>query len=169
MIAETNKILDQHPLSYGELLHWISLWVSISMVDRSDRQSFWSTKKVNMYEGAPYCLSSYMTRRHFEEILSALRYTNRAPTQQCDWFWEIYQLIEVWNVHMMENFILSWINTIDESMSKWINEYTCFGYMYVPRKPWKFGNEYHDVGCALSNVIWQVDLSPGERLTCPSC
>ena len=28
MIAETNKILDQHPLSYGELLHWISLWVS---------------------------------------------------------------------------------------------------------------------------------------------
>ena len=27
MIAETNKILDQHPLSYGELLHWIGLWV----------------------------------------------------------------------------------------------------------------------------------------------
>ena len=25
MIAETNKSLDQHPLSYYELLHWISL------------------------------------------------------------------------------------------------------------------------------------------------
>ena len=36
MIAETNKILDQRPLSYGELLCWISLWVLISMVDGSD-------------------------------------------------------------------------------------------------------------------------------------
>ena len=72
MIAETNKILDQHPLSYGELLLWISLWVLISTVDGSDSQSFWSTKKINMYEGMPYHLSSYMTWRHFEEILSAL-------------------------------------------------------------------------------------------------
>ena len=70
MIAETNKILDQHPLSYGELLHWIGLWVLISTVDGSDYWSFWSTKRINMYEDMPYCLSSYMTRRHFEESLS---------------------------------------------------------------------------------------------------
>ena len=125
MIAETNKILDQHTLSYGELLCWIGLWVIISTVDGSGCQSFWLMKKVNMYKGTPYRLSSYMTQRCFEEILSALRYTNRTPTQQRDQFWEICQLIEVWNVHMMENFILSWINAIDESMSKWINEYTC--------------------------------------------
>ena len=61
----------------------------------------------------------------------------------------------------MENFISSWINTIDESMSRWINEYTCPGYMYVPRMLWKFGNEYHNVGCALSDDIWQVDLREG--------
>ena len=72
MIAETNKILDQHPLSYGELLHWIGLWVLISMVDGSNHQSFWSMKKVNMYKGMLYRLSSYMTQRCFEEILSAL-------------------------------------------------------------------------------------------------
>ena len=162
MIAETNKILDQHPLSYGELLCWIRLWVLISMVDGSDCWSFWSTKKINMYKGVPYCLSSYMTQRCFEEILSALQYTNRTPTQQHDRFWEICQLIEVWNAHMMENFIPSWINAIGESMSKWINEYTCPGYMYVPRKPWKFGNEYHNMGCALSDVIWQVDLHEGK-------
>ena len=34
------------------------------------------------------------------------------------------------------------------------------GTYYVPRKQWKFGNEYHNMGCALSDVIWQVDLSP---------
>ena len=53
MIAETNKILDQHPLSYGELLHWISLWVLISTVDGSNHWFFWSTKKINIYEGTP--------------------------------------------------------------------------------------------------------------------
>ena len=72
MIAETNKILDQHPLSYGELLCWIGLWVLISMVDGSNHQSFWSTKKINMYECMLYHLSSYMTWRCFKEILSAL-------------------------------------------------------------------------------------------------
>ena len=63
---------------------------------------------------------------------------------------------------MDENFIPSWINVIDESMSKWLNEYTCLGFMFVPHKPWKFGNEYHDAGCSLSDIIWQVDLREGK-------
>ena len=53
------------------------------------------------------------------------------------------------------------MNTIDESMSKWVNEYTCPGFMCVPCKPWKFGNEYHDAGCAMSDIIWRVDLREG--------
>ena len=32
----------------------------------------------------------------------------------------------------------------------------------VPRKPWRLGNEYHDAGCALSDIIWQVDLREGK-------
>ena len=63
---------------------------------------------------------------------------------------------------MNKNFSPSWINAIDESMSKWVNEYTCPGFMYVPCKPWKFGNEYHDAGCANSDIIWQVDLQEGK-------
>ena len=48
----------------------------------------------------------------------------------------------MWNDNMLMNFSPSWINCIDESMSKWVNEYTCPGFMFVPRKPWPFGNEY---------------------------
>ena len=36
------------------------------------------------------------------------------------------------------------------------------GAYYLPRKPWKFGNENHDTGCALSDVIWQVNLHEGK-------
>ena len=54
---------------------------------------------------------------------------------------------------------------IDESMTKWVNEYTCPGFMFVPRKPWPFGNEYHDAGCAESDIIWQVELREGPSST----
>ena len=46
--------------------------------------------------------------------------------------------------------------------TKWVSEYTCPGFMYVPHKPWPFGNEYHDARCADSDIIWQVDLREGK-------
>ena len=54
------------------------------------------------------------------------------------------------------------MNCIDESMSKWVNEYTCPGFMFVPCKPWSFGNEYHDTGCAESDIIWSLELWEGK-------
>ena len=71
-------------------------------------------------------------------------------------------MLQMWNENMGTNILPSWINCIDESMSTWINEYTCPGFMYIPRKPWKFGNEYHNAGCADSNIIWALDLREGK-------
>ena len=67
-------------------------------------------------------------------------------------------MLEMWNTNMANNFSPSWINCIDDSMSKWVNEYTCPCFMFVPRKPCPFGNEYHDAGCAHSDIIWALDL-----------
>ena len=47
-----------------------------------------------MYEGA--ILSTQIVLLHFNEIS----------------FWEVHQLIDVWNMNMMANFNLSWINMI---------------------------------------------------------
>ena len=94
-----------------------------------------------------------MSRNHFEEILNCISYTSNNPPETLHRFWEVRELIGVWNKNMGEMFITSWINTINESMSKWLNEYTCPGFMCVPRTPWRFGNEYHDAGCALSDII----------------
>ena len=104
----------------------------------------------------------YMSRTHFEEILSSIRYTDESPPTLLDHFWEIQCLIVAWNKNMDENFIPSWINAIDKSMSKWLNEYTHPGFMFVWHKPWKFGNEYHNAGCGLSNIICQVDFREGK-------
>ena len=75
-------------------------------------------------------------------------------------------MVEEWNANMDINFSSSWKNCLDESMSKWLNEYTCPGFMFVPRKPWKFGNEWHDMGCADTNVIWQLEIRDGKDQPC---
>ena len=34
--------------------------------------------------------------------------------------------------------------------------------MFVPRKPWPFGNEYHTVCCCSSGIMWGIDLVEGK-------
>ena len=157
MIPGMNKSLVP-PISYGEVLSWLGLWILMSTVDGSDHQSFCSMKEPNKFDGAPFRLNEYMSRKRFEEILGAITYTASNPPAMLDRFWEVRGLIDAWNSNMEENFIPSWMNTIDKSMSKWVNEYTCPGFMCVPCKPWKFGNEYHDARCTMSDIIWHVDL-----------
>ena len=90
-----------------------------------------------------------------------MMYMSNEPPVYVDRFWEVIQLIDDWNANMAHNGSPSWINAIDESMSKWVSEYTYPGFMYVPHKPWQFGNEYHDAGCADRDIIWQVNLREG--------
>ena len=47
ILVKTNKKLKE-PLSYGELMQWIGIWVLLSRVDGSDQRSFWSSKEVDM-------------------------------------------------------------------------------------------------------------------------
>ena len=63
---------------------------------------------------------------------------------------------------MTEQFTPSWVCCLDESMSTWTNKYSCPGWMFVPRKPWPFGNEYHTVCCSLSGILWQMELVEGK-------
>ena len=155
ILVETNKKLKE-PFSYGELIQWIGIWVLLSTADVSDRHSFWSLKDMDMYEGAPFRLSSLMTRNWFENVLSAMMYTSNEPPVYVDRFWEVR------HANMAYYYSLSWINAVEESMSKWVIEYTCPGFMYVPRKPWPVCNEYHDAGSVDSDIIWQADLREGK-------
>ena len=63
---------------------------------------------------------------------------------------------------MTNNFSPSWVSCLDESMSTWRNKYTCPGYMFVPRKPWPFGNEYHSVCCGVSRIMWGIEIVEGQ-------
>ena len=131
-------------------------------MDGADRRSFWLMKTVDAFEGAPFRLTPFMSCRRFGKILINLGYTKEEVPEFRDHFWEVRSMIKMWNDNMGANFLPSWINCIDKSMSKWVNKYTYPGFMYVPRKPWPFGNEYHDTGCADSDIIWALDLREGK-------
>ena len=71
-------------------------------------------------------------------------------------------MITAWNSNMNQQFSPGYANCLDESMSVWTNQFTCPGFMFVPHKPWLFGNEYHSVCCCLSGIMWGIDLVEGK-------
>ena len=117
LLEETNQSIEGEPVTYGELLHWIGLWIIMSTCDGSDCRSFWSNKNPDIFDGHHFRLQQFMTRYWFEGILTAIKYTNNNPPAYKDRFWGMCQLLESWNNNMATNFIPLWINAIDESMS----------------------------------------------------
>jgi hypothetical protein len=79
-----------------------------------------------------------------------------------DKFWEVQQMLQAWNTNMEGNFCPSSFTCLDESMSKWVNQHSCPGYMYVPRKPWPYGNKYHTICCCKSGIMFGMELVEGK-------
>lgn len=63
---------------------------------------------------------------------------------------------------MMVVYRAAWISVVDESMSIWFTRWTCPGWMFVPRKPHPFGNEYHVNNCGIWGVMYFIELVEGK-------
>ena len=164
ILPQTNNNLpagEKH-IQYGEFLRWLGLWVLMGTLIGPQRHEFWATRTINAFHGAPLRLSVWMSRKCFDAILSALSFTDATPPTYLDKFWEIRQMVEAWGLNMVENFVPGYVNCLDESMSVWTNKFTCPGFMFVPHKPWPFGNEYHTVCCCTSGIMWGIDLVEGK-------
>jgi len=161
MIPWMNQQLEV-PVTYGELLHWLELWFLMSTMQFDNWKDFWPTESPDMFAGAPWRLLDYMSSNWFENLLSALKLTDKDPPAYKDQFWEVRKLIDEWNANMMATFSSSLVSCLDKSMSKWVNQFTCPGFMVVPRKPWPFGNEYHTIACSETEIIYYIDLVEGK-------
>ena len=75
-------------------------------------------------------------------------------------------MVKAWGDNMNTHFRPGYVNCLDELMSIWTNKFTCPGFMFVPRKPWPFGNEYHTVCCCLSGIMWGIDMVEGKDQPC---
>lgn len=71
-------------------------------------------------------------------------------------------MIAAWKKNMALFFLPSWITCLDESMSIWLSRWTCPGWVFCPRKPHPFGNEYHTICCGLSGILFDLELVEGK-------
>ena len=97
--------------------------------------------------------------------MSCLTITSRRPpplTHMIDKFWEVRELINSWNLNMYKYYIPSWVCCLDESVSIWINRWTCPGWIFIPRKPHPFGNEYHTIADGLTNILFWAEIVEGK-------
>ena len=165
ILPEINKRIqeDKHrPVTYGEFLRWLGLWFLMATITGPDWTALWSMGEVDCFVGAPMRLGHFMSNKRFEVILKALSCTSCQPPAFRDRFWEVWEMLDAWNTDMTEQFTPSWVSCLDKSMSTWTNKYSCPGWMFVPQKPWPFGNEYHTVCCSLSGILWQMELVEGK-------
>lgn len=164
ILMATNKNLDvgEMKISFGELLRFLGIWFFLATTAGFPRRDYFSTFPVNNKSGAPYRVGQWMSRNRFEQILRALSFTSRDPPNFKDRFWQVRDVINAWNINMHGKFKSGWVTCLDESMSSWLSKYTCPGWMFVPRKPRPFGNEYHSICCGVSGIMFAIELVEGK-------
>jgi hypothetical protein len=166
IVQETSKVLTdsgEHPLTKGEFMRWIGMWLIIGLHPCVDRIHFWrQSEPPSDLDCKPPYLGKFMSRNRFNNILSALK-TNGPPTadNRNDKFWMIRGMLNAFNENMHENFFSSWLICGDESMMAFYNTLIA-GFMAVMRKPHRFGNELHTVCCALTRIMFHIEIVEGK-------
>ncbi len=151
------------PTNLGEMLCYLGLKLLMAtMVGFSQRQYFSSQEFHERTNPCPLKLSTYMPRRRMELIDHHISITDRQAPSYTDRFWEVRQLLDEWQRNMKEIFYPSWALCLDESMSIWMNRYTCPGWVFCPRKPHPFGNEYHTICCAETGILFDFEIVEGN-------
>jgi hypothetical protein len=162
LLVESSKVLPGKPLTLGEFIRFVGLWLIMATTAGNNRTSFFEQTEPSAWEGAPFRLNEFMSKKRFDDIVQSLRFTHVEPPPYRDKFHQIRQMIAMWNTHMMDVFVASWVSCLDESMSVWTRKWTCPGFMFVPRKPHPMGNEYHSICCGLSGIMYAIELVEGK-------
>lgn len=149
-------------LTYEEWLQYVGILLKISTEDGFERRDFWCTMPKRERD-TPFKYNNVITRDRFVEIWSCMCFTKNNPPNCIDKYLEVREFIAEWNTNMDVEFKSSDTTCLDESMSKWVNQYTCPGFILCPRKPWPLGNKYYSIGCCKSKVMFRIELVEGKN------
>jgi hypothetical protein len=167
LLPKTSASLETekgHPLTLGELMRYIGIRLLMATVQGWATSEFWDYSGVQRPQEdgpCPYNFRTVMSQRRFLAITASLVFTSEQPPAFRDKFWQIREMVGAWNANMKE-FIAGWVLCLDESMSIWLNRWTCPGWIFCPRKPHPFGNEYHTACCGLSGIMFSIELVEGK-------
>lgn len=152
-------------LRLGEFLRYLGIRLLMSTCIGWTKDDFWRqiNEEYNQERNnCPYNIKPFMSRRRFDLITRSLSYTDANPPTYRDKYWQVRQMLHAFNTHMASIFSSSWVICLDESMSIWHNKFTCPGWIYCPRKPHPYGNEYHTACCGKSHILFSLELVEGK-------
>ena len=133
----------------------ISCHPSVAVID------FFTPHAVTLTQPAPF-LADYMTHARFKEINAALRTAAPSDGGRPDKFFLVRTMLESWQKHQDTYGIHpGHICCTDESMMEWMNKF-CPGWQYVARKPMPWGNLFHTCACAVSKIIFSLEIFEGK-------
>jgi len=167
LLPKTSASLEAekgHPLTLGELMRYIGIRLLMATVSGWTTDEFWDYSGLQRPQEdgpCPYNFRTFMTLTRFKTITTRLHFTSEQPPAYRDKFWQIREMVREWNSNMKE-FIAGWVLCLDESMSIWLNRWTCPGWIFCPRKPHPFGNEYHTACCGMSGIMFAMELVEGR-------
>ena len=166
VLDSTNQSLPQGTvkLTKGELVRFLGMQLAIATTTGFGRDEFWlsDVARRDMWRSPPYNFNLLMSKTRYLLILKHLSFAIDDPPPFRDKFWRIRQILSLWNCNMTEIFSCSFVACLDESMSLWLNGWTCPGWTFVPRKPWSMGNEYHTMCCGVTSIMFAINLVEGS-------
>ena len=86
IIPNINQNISGERVTYGGFFRWLGLWFLISTVIGPSQDSFFFSQMCNEISEAPFQVSQYMSRRQFDKILAATRYSKSDPPSYKDCF-----------------------------------------------------------------------------------
>ena len=115
VVPMTNKYIEGPNMTLQGLYVWLGCHFFMSGFEGiENNKMWWSENPIDMFEGAPFSLSEYMSGRSFQNIGAAICYTNIESPAFLDRFHDVRQMIEAFNCHYDGEYVLSWINCLDE-------------------------------------------------------
>ena len=82
IIIETSKKLD-YPLTLGEFLRHIHIWLLMSTLDENCRNCFWSLERIDLFDGAPFWSQHHVGSGRLYWMLSQSRSTSERCISIC--------------------------------------------------------------------------------------
>jgi hypothetical protein len=147
------------PVIFGKLLRFLGICLLMSTCSGWNVDEFWNYDTVpreQEEDPCPYNFHAFMAKRRFLSINRFLSFTNLPKPAFVDKFWSVRQMIKSWNDHMAGIFLCAWVICLEESMSIWHNKWMCPGWVFCPRKPHPFGNEYHTIFLLYSHQYYSL-------------
>ena len=93
LIPQKNNHLAHRDMEFSESLIFFGCWLCMACFEGVvDRRLLWSNTEVNMFEGAPGRLTTYISLNSFEEILRNLSYTDKNVPEYNDKFFHMIQM-----------------------------------------------------------------------------